>query len=69
MYNKLKKYICFKQRYKLSKLFIGLYPVVGWRIGKELIYVAEGSSSDTGILIEWAKSIGNSLALNCFIKQ
>ncbi|XP_011881033.1 PREDICTED: putative glycerol kinase 5 [Vollenhovia emeryi] len=36
----------------------GLYPVVGWRIGKELIYVAEGSSSDTGILIEWAKSIG-----------
>ncbi|XP_012232635.1 putative glycerol kinase 5 [Linepithema humile] len=36
----------------------GLYPVVGWRIGKELTYVAEGSSSDTGILIEWAKSIG-----------
>ncbi|XP_024872657.1 putative glycerol kinase 5 isoform X2 [Temnothorax curvispinosus] len=36
----------------------GLYPVVGWRIGKELIYIAEGSSSDTGILIEWTKSIG-----------
>ncbi|CAL1676357.1 unnamed protein product [Lasius platythorax] len=36
----------------------GLYPVVGWRIGKELIYLVEGSSSDTGILIEWAKSIG-----------
>ncbi|GAB1866198.1 Putative glycerol kinase 5 [Camponotus japonicus] len=36
----------------------GLYPVVGWRIGEELIYVAEGSSSDTGILIEWVKSIG-----------
>ncbi|XP_012528178.1 putative glycerol kinase 5 [Monomorium pharaonis] len=36
----------------------GLYPVVGWKIGKELIYIAEGSSSDTGILIEWAKSIG-----------
>ncbi|KYQ60711.1 Putative glycerol kinase 5 [Trachymyrmex zeteki] len=36
----------------------GLYPVVGWRIGKELVYVVEGSSSDTGILIEWAKTIG-----------
>ncbi|XP_018403373.1 PREDICTED: putative glycerol kinase 5 [Cyphomyrmex costatus] len=36
----------------------GLYPVVGWRIGKELVYTVEGSSSDTGILIEWAKSIG-----------
>ncbi|KAL0111907.1 hypothetical protein PUN28_013251 [Cardiocondyla obscurior] len=36
----------------------GLYPVVGWRIGKEIVYIAEGSSSDTGILIEWAKSIG-----------
>ncbi|KAH0946986.1 hypothetical protein HN011_006730 [Eciton burchellii] len=36
----------------------GLYPVVGWRIGKELTYVVEGSSSDTGILIEWAKSLG-----------
>lgn len=36
----------------------GLYPVIGWKIGKELVYVVEGSSSDTGILIEWAKSIG-----------
>ncbi|KAG5326103.1 GLPK kinase, partial [Acromyrmex heyeri] len=39
----------------------GLYPVVGWRIGKELVYIVEGSSSDTGVLIEWAKSIGNLL--------
>jgi len=45
-------------RTKMEK-FIGLYPVVGWRIGKELVYVVEGSSSDTGIIIEWAKSIGN----------
>ncbi|XP_011648355.1 putative glycerol kinase 5 isoform X1 [Pogonomyrmex barbatus] len=36
----------------------GLYPIVGWRIGKEIVYVVEGSSSDTGILIDWAKSIG-----------
>lgn len=49
-------------------MFIGLYPVVGWRIGEELIYVAEGSSSDTGILIEWVKSIGNSSAFKFYIK-
>ncbi|XP_011150642.1 putative glycerol kinase 5 isoform X2 [Harpegnathos saltator] len=36
----------------------GLYPVVGWRIKNELIYIVEGSSSDTGILVEWAKEIG-----------
>lgn len=43
---------------KSKTLFSGLYPVIGWKIGKELVYVVEGSSSDTGILIEWAKSIG-----------
>jgi len=47
------------KRDKNEKFFTGLYPVVGWRIGKELTYVVEGSSSDTGILIEWAKSLGN----------
>lgn len=53
----------------MKKLFIGLYPVVGWRIGKELIYLVEGSSSDTGILIEWAKSIGDSSAFKLFYKK
>ncbi|XP_020294848.1 putative glycerol kinase 5 [Pseudomyrmex gracilis] len=36
----------------------GLYPVVGWQIGKEIVYIVEGCSSDTGILLEWAKSLG-----------
>ncbi|XP_015516346.1 putative glycerol kinase 5 isoform X1 [Neodiprion lecontei] len=36
----------------------GLYPLVGWRLGAETIYVVEGASNDTGSLIEWAKSIG-----------
>ncbi|XP_023288385.1 putative glycerol kinase 5 [Orussus abietinus] len=36
----------------------GLYPLVGWRIGSELVYVAEGASNDTGTLIEWAKYLG-----------
>lgn len=36
----------------------GLYPLVGWRIGDELVYIVEGASNDTGVLIEWAKKIG-----------
>lgn len=36
----------------------GLYPLVGWRTGNELVYVVEGASNDTGGLIEWAKTIG-----------
>lgn len=36
----------------------GLYPLVGWRIGSELVYVAEGAANDTGSIIEWAKSLG-----------
>ncbi|KAK2576501.1 hypothetical protein KPH14_005824 [Odynerus spinipes] len=36
----------------------GLYPLVGWRIGSELVYVVEGASNDTGALIEWAKALG-----------
>lgn len=36
----------------------GLYPLIGWKIGKECVYVAEGSSSDTGVCLEWAKKMG-----------
>lgn len=36
----------------------GLYPVIGWRIGKELVYMIEGAWNDTGGLVEWAKKIG-----------
>ncbi|XP_076763083.1 glycerol kinase 5 [Xylocopa sonorina] len=36
----------------------GLYPLVGWRINDELVYMVEGASNDTGTLIEWAKQIG-----------
>ncbi|KAG7210298.1 hypothetical protein KM043_011840 [Ampulex compressa] len=36
----------------------GLYPLVGWRIGNELTYVVEGSSNDTGTLLEWIKNLG-----------
>lgn len=39
----------------------GLYPVVGWRLGAELVYVAEGANSDTGSIIKWAQELGNFL--------
>ncbi|XP_047355691.1 putative glycerol kinase 5 isoform X1 [Vespa velutina] len=35
----------------------GLYPLVGWRVESELVYIVEGASNDTGILMEWAKAL------------
>ncbi|KAH0624042.1 hypothetical protein JD844_007351, partial [Phrynosoma platyrhinos] len=34
-----------------------LYPLVGWKIGKEVTYLAEGNASDTGNAIKWAQSL------------
>ncbi|XP_045452645.1 putative glycerol kinase 5 [Melitaea cinxia] len=36
----------------------GLYPVVGWRLGDELIYSAEGGNNDTASIIKWAQNLG-----------
>ncbi|KAK0049553.1 glycerol kinase 5 [Biomphalaria pfeifferi] len=36
----------------------GLYPLVGWKIKKELVFLAEGQSADTGSIIDWMKSLG-----------
>ncbi|KAF3429544.1 hypothetical protein E2986_00709 [Frieseomelitta varia] len=36
----------------------GLYPLIAWRIGRELVYMIEGAWNDTGSLVEWAKKIG-----------
>ena len=35
----------------------GLYPVVGWKIGEEVVFIAEGHSSDTATVIEWCRDI------------
>nr|XP_048720533.1 putative glycerol kinase 5 isoform X5 [Caretta caretta] len=35
----------------------GLYPVVGWKIGKEVVFLAEGNASDAGSTIKWAKEL------------
>ena len=36
----------------------GLYPIVGWKIKNHVVFLAEGLCSDTGTVLEWAKSIG-----------
>lgn len=36
----------------------GLYPLIGWKIGSEVTYVAEGNAADTGKVIQWAQRIG-----------
>ncbi|CAH0713348.1 unnamed protein product, partial [Brenthis ino] len=36
----------------------GLYPVVGWRLGEELVFSAEGANNDTASIIKWAQSLG-----------
>ncbi|KAL5005350.1 hypothetical protein ScPMuIL_018806 [Solemya velum] len=36
--------------------YAGLYPLVGWKIKEETVFIAEGCATDTGIVLEWAKS-------------
>ncbi|GAB6019812.1 Putative glycerol kinase 5, variant 2 [Chamberlinius hualienensis] len=36
----------------------GLYPLIGWKYGSVTSYLAEGSSNDTGVAIQWAQTIG-----------
>ncbi|XP_050352427.1 putative glycerol kinase 5 isoform X2 [Nymphalis io] len=36
----------------------GLYPVVGWRLGDELVFSAEGANNDTASIIKWAQTLG-----------
>ncbi|CAF97579.1 unnamed protein product [Tetraodon nigroviridis] len=35
----------------------GLYPLVGWKIGSEVVYLAEGNAADTGTAIRWAQQL------------
>lgn len=36
----------------------GLYPLVGWKIGGETVYLAEGNAAGCGTAMEWAKQMG-----------
>uniref|UniRef100_G1N3M1 Carbohydrate kinase FGGY N-terminal domain-containing protein n=1 Tax=Meleagris gallopavo TaxID=9103 RepID=G1N3M1_MELGA len=35
----------------------GLYPLIGWKIGEEVVYLTEGSMSNIGTTIKWAQDI------------
>ncbi|XP_006027347.2 putative glycerol kinase 5 [Alligator sinensis] len=35
----------------------GLYSLIGWKIGKEVVYLTEGNASDTGSTIKWAQGL------------
>ncbi len=39
-------------------LFAGFYPLVGWKIGDECTFIAEGLSADTGRCVDWLQSLG-----------
>ncbi|XP_077472411.1 glycerol kinase 5 isoform X2 [Stigmatopora argus] len=36
---------------------VGLYPLVGWKMGPEVVYLAEGNAADTGTAIDWARAL------------
>ena len=36
----------------------GLYPLVGWKIGGETVYLAEGNAAGCGTAMEWAGKMG-----------
>ncbi|XP_050164649.1 putative glycerol kinase 5 isoform X2 [Myiozetetes cayanensis] len=37
-----------------------LYPLIGWKIGKEVVYLTEGTISEIGTAIRWAQDIESS---------
>ena len=37
----------------------GLYPIVGWKLGQELVFAAEGANNDTASIIKWAQKLGD----------
>ena len=36
----------------------GYYPVIGWKIGSELVYLAEANFPSSGSVIDWGKNFG-----------
>lgn len=41
--------------------------MVGWKIGSEVVYLAEGNAADTGTAIKWAQELGEELTLPSFL--
>lgn len=58
MYNSFSQFVPYRHFRRCSSSSAGLYPVVGWKIGEELVYLAEGNAADTGTAIKWAQELG-----------
>uniref|UniRef100_A0A8B9C205 Glycerol kinase 5 n=1 Tax=Anser brachyrhynchus TaxID=132585 RepID=A0A8B9C205_9AVES len=39
------------------EMSVDLYPLIGWKIGDEVVYITEGCMSDIGNAIKWAQDI------------
>ncbi|KAM8770694.1 glycerol kinase 5 isoform 1-T1 [Rhynchonycteris naso] len=37
--------------------FGGFYPLIGWKIGPEVVCLAEGNAGDTGTAVQWAQQL------------
>jgi len=35
----------------------GFYPLIGWKIGQEVVCLAESNAGDTGTIIKWAQEL------------
>lgn len=46
--------------------FLGLYPLVGWKIGSEVTYIAEGNAAGTGTAVAWAGEIGEYIYISVY---
>ena len=44
-----------------ENFFPGLYPLVGWKIGGETVYLAEGNAAGCGTAMEWSRQMGKNL--------
>ena len=51
-------FICLNTGSKPHASLQGLYPVIGWKIGSEMAYLAEANLPSCGSVVEWGKRFG-----------
>ena len=51
-------FFCVNTGSKPHASLTGFYPIIGWKIGGELIYIAEANFPSSGSVIEWGKRFG-----------
>lgn len=51
-------FMCLNTGSKPHASLQGLYPVIGWKIGSDLAYIAEANFPSCGSVVEWGKRFG-----------